>query len=147
MAPRPQHARRKGRPARSMKIDTLPRDVQERYEREVLSVAGTLAKEAQRWLAAQGHAVSLAAVLRHRRRWAKRRKQDAQAAAAAEAVRRMAERHHFTPADLAAGRALRARHLLFDRLCEAYAQLNRVRKPAPAHRIITFARAVRMYVP
>lgn len=135
-----------GRRGKPMRIEQLPDEVLGRYEREVLARPRTTGRAAQRWLADQGYAVSISAVLRHRRRLAQVKALDARSGAFRDAVRTLAAGHGLTDADLSAGHAMRARHQLLARLTEAYREVSRTRRPAAPEEILAFARTVRMYV-
>jgi hypothetical protein len=129
-----------------MKIEQLPDDLLRRYEQQVLADPKTTAKSARQWLFAEGCAVSLAAVLRHRRRLAEVERGRAHGAAVAAATLEFARRQGLTPADLAAGRALRARHQLLAQVSEAFFAVSRTKQPAPPEQILAFARAVRLSI-
>ena len=142
----PSPRRGLGRRDKQMRIEQLPDDVLRRYEREVLADPRTIARAAQAWLAGQGYAVSLAAVLRHRRRLAQARERDARGAARIAAVRELAAAYGLSDADLVAGSVMRARHRLLRELSEAYFTVVRTKAPAPPEQILAFARAVRAHL-
>jgi hypothetical protein len=135
-----------GRGTKPFRIEQLPDDVLRRYEREVLADPRTLAKDAQAWLAKEGHPVSLAAVLRHRRRLAQAVEREGRARALGAAIGELASAYGVTDEDFATAHAIRSRHLLLARLSEAYSTVSRSRRPAPPEEILAFAKAVRMYV-
>ena len=135
-----------GRGGKPFRIEQLPDDVLRRYERDVLSDPRTLARHAQAWLAKEGHPVSLATVLRHRRRRAQVAASDERADALHDAVRHLAAKYGLTADDFATAHAVRSRHLLLARLSEACFTVSRTKQPAPPEEILAFAKAARMYV-
>ena len=125
------------------KIDRLPADVRQRYEREVLSNPATTNKAARDWLTRHGHAVSLATVGNHRRRFLKERQRRAYPEAVEKWTRELAEPLALTEQELAAGAALRAKHELLKQIRAALRAAHEEGRRPTAEQLLAFAAALR----
>jgi len=131
------------RPRKRLRLDRLPPGLLRQFEAEVLDDPRVTAGQARTWLADRGFAFSLAPVVHHRNKRARRKERERHDAAVAAHVARLAAAQGFTRADLDAGAALRAEHALFQHLRELHADVSAKRRAVPVEEVGLLIQALR----